>query len=1651
MQVPPLLYPERVADATLRGFLTQIFYSAMRWLELGDRELLLCEGDEDVDRYFFNADGSLREIRQEQIKDLSGSLSARSNPVYESLFNFLVSFVEHHRQGRRCVFVFVTNAERAGQRVKANKSTADVVEPGKTKVALSIDVLETWARLAASGDPDKTVRPALIESVRALVDGYAVDPPPPDPGQQKDPKSKKSVPAARVHAALEYLDEEDVWVDFLASVEWRLEQPSHAAVESLLYERFRGDPRTAHAPELLAQKAVVAVLRASSRADAPDRLLSRAQLDTLVQATDDELAAWAAKYHPERISGWLQGLEKKVHEQRGLLDQTRVQVQELASRPHERVRHASDRALARLKRSASLTTANGHFTISRPVADAMAAMKGRFLVVGDPGAGKSGALFSFVEVLRAAGEDVVVASADALPDPDALLAALQEWPTSASPRTLVIDALDAARGETAAAAVRAFLQDLLADDHGWRVVASIRTFDLRARSELVELFDGTPSAAFGDRRFPTVAHIRVGRLTDAELAQLTSGHAALGALVQTASTKLQGLLRTPFHLALVSQLLASGATGLELENVRSQLELLDRYWHARVGSPPEGMYARQALLKRACDEIVRARVFWADIDTLPQLDHLPALLSGHVLVHPAGVVRDEDQGRVGFSHHVLFDYACARLWMPETAAKLVEALRANSDLILVARPSLDMRLRQLWDADPQHAPFWEAVLAVAADASIAEAAQIVGATVAADSAADLEDFRALLAALETDAGRPSAVRALTHIIASCRLRAADMASPAALTAEPWPSLVDAIVTNSREDAWWSILPLVRDACAAKPTGEAAKLLGRAARAVLTWACSKEHAQLVGMAARAVSETFASDPTASEGSLAKLLEPSALAAWGHETFLALAENAPSIFLVAPTFVEDLYRVAFRVAFEEQPDEQPVQRGGPVMGFALRPVDMMRSATHRLAKDFPALLARDPVRGVRVLVSILETFRPKPPSDPKPGGFAFAQRPAQIVEDVSEVWDQKLHGRGESQLQMLDAWEARLVEVCASPGMVGARDAFLDALAREGTLAALWRRTLHAASTHPKTVGAACGALLSVSALLSSPSTTTQAGEALRQVFPGLGPSERLSIERAILELGGDDAPSGGHRSARARLLGCLPRPHIVSDEAKAAFDAIAAKDGFPKNEPAFQMRTSIEPFDEDRDLRRRGIDLDGASAKLLHTALAPLRAFLSRTDNALPSTEEITRAVRDAQEVVAILSNREDPPPPEVLLEHAWAKIAAVSERIVERARELAAVGFEGELATVVFAAVAADAVQGPDGGHLRGALARAMWGLATGGADVRKIRDQLEEWANDADAHVRYEVYRNIHVLALVDDVRFQRLLAHAIATETDELVWGGLGSAMNELVATHPKPVRDLGLHALGLVEEVRIREIFVHQLASLAVRGDSSADGRTMEIVRDPSCGDAHALATHLADLLQHEPTNPADRAISERTQHLGEDLAQGAAAALESWRKQAEGDQEKAKAIAGVLDALARPLTLAIEHLMTLAMGAPERRARIEGLFGRVDRILHTAAMTGEAVLVHQVVETLPARRLLDRRAAFLQAAELVRSGFRGGYQTDTLAANTIVAFLERYLADDRALLQDDPVCRRALFEVLDIFVRAGWENARRLTYGLDEIFR
>jgi hypothetical protein len=142
------------------------------------------------------------------------------------------------------------------------------------------------------------------------------------------------------------------------------------------------------------------------------------------------------------------------------------------------------------------------------------------------------------------------------------------------------------------------------------------------------------------------------------------------------------------------------------------------------------------------------------------------LLSMQVLTNwqPAPTVTP-DHYVLTFAHHVLFDYAVARLLLRGAHEALVKRLADDPELVIVIRPSLLLHFRYLWAIDPRHEQFWSLVFQVIRADRIREIGRLIGPAVAAELACKLLELEPLYIAIESSdtATRTTVERALRHL------------------------------------------------------------------------------------------------------------------------------------------------------------------------------------------------------------------------------------------------------------------------------------------------------------------------------------------------------------------------------------------------------------------------------------------------------------------------------------------------------------------------------------------------------------------------------------------------------------------------------------------------------------------------------------------------------------------------------------------------------------------------------------------------------------------------------------------------------------------------------------------------------------------------
>jgi hypothetical protein len=375
----------------------------------------------------------------------------------------------------------------------------------------------------------------------------------------------------------------------------------------------------------------------------------------------------------------------------------------------------SEATLQSLAEHATLPTTRGKIHCERAAAADLVKVDGSFVLIGAPGCGKSGVIYEIASHL--ADEDVIALSVDTLAD-DAgatrtnfglhhdLVDVLQQW-SGDGRATLILDGLDAARGEATAWLSR--LASSLSYTR-WRIIASIRRFDLQHNLRWQQIFRGDPVAP-GDvteaTDIPRVRHYLLGDLTNDELNTLARSSQEIADLLERSSTQLIDLLCNPFNLRLAAELLELGESVDSMASARDQLQLLQRYWRSRVSNGPRGR-SRIRVLTALVEEMLRTRRLRADDSVVPVGldDDVHALLHDGVLQEVSPLLIAASSPMLVFSHHILFDYAAAALVLASPdGSQLGQRLRGNPDLAVIARPSVDLHLADLWHADPTRARF----------------------------------------------------------------------------------------------------------------------------------------------------------------------------------------------------------------------------------------------------------------------------------------------------------------------------------------------------------------------------------------------------------------------------------------------------------------------------------------------------------------------------------------------------------------------------------------------------------------------------------------------------------------------------------------------------------------------------------------------------------------------------------------------------------------------------------------------------------------------------------------------------------------------------------------------------------------------------------
>lgn len=1284
---------------------------------------------------------------------------------------------------------------------------------------------------------------------------------------------------------------------------------------------------------------------------------------------------------------------------------------------------------------------------------------GSLVVIGDAGCGKSGLLAMFANQAQTDGRHVIVLNASELAAASLgqlraelaleheLIEVIEQWHGDGA-AFLVIDALDSARDERTAATLRRLIERVQLLDSRWRVVATIRKFDLKNGKHWQQVIPGNGIRPHFDPAFDDVRHLNIGILTTADIESLKDSAPALHALVTSAPPAVAELLRVPFNLMLANELRLTGGTK-DLNTVTTQLDLLDRCWDQRVSGSFGERTAYEGMLRDVTEAMLGARRLHVQLASVAASPALETMLSRTVLV--------EQANRLQYAHHILFDYAVERLLLRPSSEDAVARIEKDRDLPIAIGPSLKFWLEGTWERDPTRNEFWALSLRLASS-NVPAIAKLVSGTVAAEKTEAVGDCDALIVDIATEAGQRVFMFVADAITAN-------MVRIARKRPNAWLFVLDRVASTAPPAVLHRgafLLHALLDAIP-DPTIDEFFAAGRFARAALAraWSTPVRNRSFVIAGIRAVARTFRSDLPESEALLRYALAAQHVQQHGHEELLWLARSAEQ-FMVAPAFLIDLYATTFQATASA--DEQTMMSTSQIFGLISNKKQDLEASHWELAQQFAAIVQNDIGLGTAIAVRLANQYAAHEDADVVPS-VTFEIQGTTATLHVDRYLP-RLRARDEEP-EIVKKLVQQLAKMATDPAQVSELPELMRFIARNNRASLFWGELIEAMERSPEMFLTLQEMLLSKDALSFF---SRQFIPVLRAHETLLSTDARAKTEAAILAL----RDSGYGDVTAFRLLEALG-PNSLSHESLAWLEEQDRERARAAAERQHAVANDGDVEDEPDDgagaylLREGGMTADDLNAQANKTARrrtkelqSHLAALKEAADGeALRSIEQELRGLLEYIETESV---------------HA-AQTAATWGAIAEAATALAERGLDSIADVLVQASRQATSVYderfeeeftrhpGWASGQARLEAAPGLMAVA-GRSDLPDVINAIRELARDKVSAVRFQVGRALPVLADRHREQYWELL-DSLAQDTNTTVvrwlhWGHAlwldapyGLAL--LVRTYERwlPHRK---EQTALVEAL-FTGLLHHSLRTSAPTASAIVDAAADVPItyQNLVCRAVVSLRNTLTMPQKPEEQTSANDGLRRRSIAYVARVASNSAKVFRQLAEKSlltETEREQFGDAAKLLRNIAEEIyfaSLAYDEEHQDRKGKPDRQVRVR-FYKEASSILRDLVAIGMAGSAHYVIETLRSYiDLVDPTELFLLIAEAVRARRKGGYQYEELAVKEIVAIVERYLADFRVIFMDSADCRAALRDVLDTFVEAGWPESHRLVYSLDTIFR
>jgi hypothetical protein len=1142
----------------------------------------------------------------------------------------------------------------------------------------------------------------------------------------------------------------------------------------------------------------------------------------------------------------------------------------------------------------------------------------------------------------------------------------------------------------------------------------------------------------------------VPELGEAELEMVAKDVPELAPILVGGASSLRSLLSNIFNLSLAADLVAGGTSSMAFRNISTQSDLVDAYEDRRLN----GVSARNAMIL-AIEKMVDKGSLSLRV---AELDHpgLEDLLASGIIV--------ERNERYSFAHHILFDHAAGRYFIEgDNSCALIEQLKDLGAKAFMLSPALRFSLERAWRMDQSagHAATWALLRMLAEGRDLGPIAAASALRIAAEQVHSPDDITGLQPII--DDADPEALGRMLFQLTRFLMMKIETEGMDAATALGWASLARTLASTGKREFIEPVRFFLQALVASGQLSDRVVLevFGEAARAALASVLAAgldfrfARRILIGF----VGRSFASHPASSRATLAPLLTRDSLAAFGHEDAAAIADALVFILPDDPQFAEEVFAAIYG---QPVPPEEKTNLGsGRILPLTSTRAQDFKHSYFLLERAFRKLLNVDSARAASTFSVVSLAKAQKDDLPPLKVSLDDGTNITIIQDGLDYVdWRQK---RPYDNTRDPGIAESFVQHIQSAP------DEELEEIVRtaraEKLAASVWRRLLGGLLAADRR-GAVDKLLWPVAAnpsIIESRELGRDAIDYLVAVYPTVDRADRETFENAVKE----HVPADERRwkIMRDRLVSALPKSEIATARLRRRRSDLVRKNALQVNSPSMWWGDGRMLQPSQTTAAKSAVD---KSVDRLRRSREAYRSKKSSTN-----LQRVWSAICAAVKIVDSASTADEDKP------RIWDEIAETFVLLIASDKFIAGGAKLPTMADAlaIFRRIAmlpyptSDEVPGAWNYGARVHAGKAAVILAHRYLPAEpNLTDDLSTLLADPTGAVRSAVAERLHLLRGIDDDRMWAMIERIVAEERDAQVLTFLAAnTLGRLSSAAPQRVtRNLRRLAerLGEFEDEDHLADMIGQLAAVLAVDEHQDDARQLI---DAWASENPIRAKPLHDSISalrgaffhsYLPTTDQRHASGEPARIIGQAVAQKAAAALREAKARLsefpDDGPERTSAIAAYIaaDSTLSHLVMQLffgsgahEPAGGLLVSAGQKIAFLDdwsSTLAAVEEVATPATIEHLREIYEHLLDADPPR-LFDRICNFV-----LGPASRELYQHEQLAADDVVKFVRRMLADYRPLF-DDAKRRERLTQLLDLFADAGWPEAMRLLWELPDLLR